>query len=103
MSDDDQVEELDLHDAVPAEELAVVESVRVLEPVRSGPPALVQAAAVAATGFVAGAATVAVLARRRTGQPLLAPRRSVSLPPAGDTQMFLVAVRTLRRPQGLAP
>jgi len=79
--------------------LALVESVRVLEPVRTGLPALAQAAAAAATGFVAGVATVAVLNRRRGGPSLLAQRtrRPASLVPVGETQTFLVQVRMLRR------
>jgi hypothetical protein len=45
--------------------LPVVSEPRVLEPVRMGQVPAVQAAALAATGFVAGAATVAVVHRRR--------------------------------------
>ena len=41
----------------------VVADVRAVEVVRQGPPPFVQVAAVAATGFVAGAATAAVLGR----------------------------------------
>jgi hypothetical protein len=54
-------EELDAEeiDAVP-----VLADVRAIEPVRAAPLA-VQAAAVAATGFVAGAATVAVVRHHR--------------------------------------
>jgi hypothetical protein len=48
------------------EGLPVVAEPRVLEPVRVGQVPAVQAAALAATGFVAGAATVAVVHRRRT-------------------------------------
>jgi hypothetical protein len=46
------------------DDLPVVAEVRTLEPARAASSPTVQAAAVAATGFVAGAATVA-LARRR--------------------------------------
>lgn len=42
----------------------VIAQARPLEPMREGPPPFVQVAAVAATGFVAGAATAAVLGRR---------------------------------------
>jgi hypothetical protein len=90
----------------PLEEIALVESVRVIEPARNSPPAIVQAAAVAATGFVAGAATAVALSRRRSRQALPAPRgwRQPLLPPPGsrpapgDSQTFLVHVQTLRRP-----
>jgi hypothetical protein len=68
------------------EELVLVETVRVIEPVRSSPPAL-------------GAATVAVLSRRRGSPALLASRRPTpALRPYGEVQTFLVSVRTLRRP-----
>jgi hypothetical protein len=81
------------------EELVLVETVRVIEPVRSSPPALAQAAAAAVTGFVAGAATVAVLSRRRGSPALLASRRPTqALRPYGEVQTFLVSVRSLRRP-----
>jgi hypothetical protein len=84
----------------PGEAIAVIESVRVIEPIRSGPPAIVQAAAVAATGFVAGAATAAVLGRRRTRQTVGVPRGQRSLPaqPLVSSQTFLVHVHTFRRP-----
>ena len=44
--------------------VVVLSSVRTIERARENPPPFVQAAAVAATGFVAGAATAAVLGRR---------------------------------------
>ena len=46
------------------EGVVVLAAARPLEPLREGPPPFVQVAAVAATGFVAGAATAAVLGRR---------------------------------------
>jgi hypothetical protein len=46
------------------EGVVVLAAARPLEPLRAGPPPFVQVAAVAATGFVAGAATAAVLGRR---------------------------------------
>jgi hypothetical protein len=84
----------------PGEAIALIESVRVIEPIRSGPPTIVQAAAVAATGFVAGAATAAVLGRRRTRQAVAVPRAQRSLPtqPLISSQTFLVHVQTYRRP-----
>ena len=54
--DGDAVEEV-------VEGVIVIATPRRLEPLREGPP-LRQVAAVAATGFVAGAATAAVLGRR---------------------------------------
>jgi hypothetical protein len=87
-------------EVAPGEAIALIESVRVIEPIRSGPPAIVQAAADAATGFVAGAATAAVLGRRRTRQTVGVPRSRRSLPaqPLVSSQTFLVHVHTFRRP-----
>ena len=88
------------------EGVVVLAAARPLEPLRERPPPFVQVAAVAATGFVAGAATAAVLGRRlsrvqarraasatatlplRRGQPyeVLASRR------------FVVDVHTIARP-----
>ena len=59
----------------------------------------VQAAALAATGFVAGAATVAVLNRRRA-RPLSRRKRSKKRSPFGEvvtSNSFLVDVHLLRR------
>jgi hypothetical protein len=60
----------------------------------------VQAAAVAATGFVAGAATVAVLRRRRTRRALRDSRRGrvqrgIELVPVVASRSFLVDVHLL--------
>jgi len=55
----------------------VVADVRAVQSVREGPPPFVQVAAVAATGFMAGAATAAVFGRRLARQRLTrAPRAS---------------------------
>src|SRR2546423_2412679 len=56
------------------DDLPVVAEVRTLEPVRPAASPAVQAAAVAATGFVAGAATVAI-ARRRARRAAAPARR----------------------------
>jgi hypothetical protein len=110
----------DEHDLELASELvdavAVIEPIGAVERVRVGPPPLVQAAAAAATGFIAGAATVAVLGRRREGRralgrpatrglpaPFRARRlpapRPEGLPRDGAAQTFLVHVYALgRRP-----
>jgi hypothetical protein len=92
--------EADALDRLPVGTIALIDGVRVIEPVRSGPPAIVQAAAVAATSFVAGAAAAAVLGRRRTRHALAAPRAVPQLPApqAGGTQTFVVQVRQIRRP-----
>ena len=62
----------------------------------------VQAAAAAATGFVAGAATVAIV-RRRSARKLArtqrsVPRRAVEALPVLSTRTFLVDVHVLGKP-----
>jgi hypothetical protein len=98
---DDEAAALEVVDGV-----LVLASARAIEPSReaAGAPPLRQVAAVAATGFVAGAATAAVLGRR------LARRQAVrgagtraALRPAGDalevvgSRRFIVDVHTLTR------
>ena len=83
--------------------LPVLAEVRAIEP---APPSsvlpAVQAAAMAATGFVAGAATLAVMNRRRTRKAArrqrgLARRASEVLPVIGS-RTFLVDVHLLGKP-----
>jgi hypothetical protein len=81
----------------------VLAEVRTIErPAASSLPA-VQVAAVAATGFVAGAATVA-LVRRRTAKKLArngrgaGSRRAVDLLPIAATRSFLVDVHVIAKP-----
>ena len=79
--------------------LPVLAEVRTVE--RAAPAALpaVQVAAVAATGFVAGAATVALVKRRaarkvaRNGRG--GPRRAVDLLPIAASRSFLVDVHVI--------
>ena len=79
--------------------LPVLAEVRTVE--RAAPAALpaVQVAAVAATGFVAGAATVALVKRRaarkvaRNGRS--GPRRAVDLLPIAASRSFLVDVHVI--------
>ncbi len=67
--------------------------------------ALAQTAAVAATGFVAGIATAAVLGRRRQRRlpgPAAAPRSPAALPPLGpqravSRRTYLVDVQLIER------
>jgi len=80
------------------EDVVVIEAAP-LEPVRSTPPAIVQAAAVAATSFVAGAAAATMLSRRRA-RPALVPARlprSLQQSAALTTQTFIVHVQSIRR------
>jgi hypothetical protein len=85
----------------------VVADVRAVEVVRQGPPPFVQVAAVAATGFVAGAATAAVLGRhfaraQARRSPSVAtsasPRRREPTFEVVASRTFVVEVHTLAGP-----
>jgi hypothetical protein len=84
--------------------LPVLAEVRTIE--RPSPASLpaVQVAAVAATGFVAGAATVA-LVKRRTARKLArngrggGSRRAVDLLPIAASRSFLVDVHVIAKPE----
>ena len=81
----------------------VLAEVRTIEPAPASLPA-VQVAAVAATGFVAGAATVA-LVKRRTAKKLArngrgaGARRAVDMLPIAATRSFLVDVHVIAKPE----
>jgi hypothetical protein len=77
--------------------LPVVSEGGVLEdrPPATGPA--VQAAALAATGFVAGAATVAVVSRRRTKRALKKRKKNGPLGEIVSSNSFLVDIHLLRR------
>jgi phage tail tape-measure protein len=89
-----RADEFEVVDGLPV----LVEEVRVLEPARPpGAAALAQAAAVAATGFVAGVATAAVLGRRRArrlGRPASAPAGRLEVV---SSRTYLVDVHVLER------
>jgi hypothetical protein len=79
--------------------LPVLAEVRTIERPSSASLPAVQVAAVAATGFVAGAATVA-LVKRRTSRKLArngrgGPRRAVDLLPIAASRSFLVDVHVI--------
>jgi len=85
--------------------VVVLADVRALAAAREGPPPFVQVAAVAATGFVAGAATAAVLgrhfarsqARRGAAGQAVAPLRAHDGPEVVASRRFVVDVHTLAR------
>jgi hypothetical protein len=84
------------------EGLPVLVEVRPIERAQSAALPAVQAAAAAATGFVAGAATVA-LVRRRSARKLAraqraAPRRPIDTLPVVGSRTFLVNVHLLAKP-----
>ena len=75
----------------------VLASARAIEPVRPAGPPLRQVAAVAATGFVAGAATAAVLGRHRTRRrertPAPAPAPAADATRPATSRRLVVYVR----------
>jgi adenine/guanine phosphoribosyltransferase-like PRPP-binding protein len=99
---ENSVEEPEVVDGV-----LVIANVREVEVARHGPPPFVQVAAVAATGFVAGAATAAVLGRhfarvQARRAPSVAPsapvrRREPALEVVAS-RTFVVDVHTLAGP-----
>jgi hypothetical protein len=82
----------------------VLAEVRTVEPPAPASLPTVQVAAVAATGFVAGAATVA-LVRRRAARKVAArggrngSRRAAELLPIAATRSFLVDVHFIAKPE----
>ncbi|MBV9334531.1 MAG: GNAT family N-acetyltransferase [Solirubrobacterales bacterium] len=96
-------------EAIPEPGFEVVDGVPVLAEVRTverpsaSPLPVVQVAAVAATGFVAGAATV-VLVKRRSGRKHArkarsGPRRPVDMLPIAASRSFLVDVHVIAKPR----
>ncbi|MGI8714157.1 MAG: hypothetical protein ACR2NR_13460 [Solirubrobacteraceae bacterium] len=86
----------------PVDGVPVLAEVRTLEPTSPASLPVVQAAAVAATGFVAGAATLA-LVRRHNAHKLArarvrAPRRALEALPIVGTRSFLVDVHLIAKP-----
>jgi hypothetical protein len=76
--------------------LPVVAESHAIEPMRPLVPAR-QAAALAATGFVAGAATVAVMHRRRARSPRRNRRKGGPLGEIVASNSFLVDVHLIKR------
>jgi hypothetical protein len=89
-SDNEEYEVVDGY-PVPAEPAPVP------EPVRPAQVPAVQAAAIAATGFVAGAATVAVVARRRSRVTRRRRRKKGAIGEIMASNSFLVDVHLVRR------
>jgi hypothetical protein len=93
---DDDVEEVREEGEV-VDGLPVVSEPRVLEPARVGQVPAVHAAALAATGFVAGAATVAVVHRRRNRVSRRRRKNKGVLGEIVNSNSFLVDVHLIRR------
>jgi hypothetical protein len=95
------VEELGEEETV--EGLPVLAEVRALDrPIGASLPA-VQAAAAVATGFVAGAATIALVKRHNGRRPSRAmrsaPRRAVDMLPIVGSRTFLVDIHLIGKPE----
>lgn len=98
------VQEAILEEEQPIDGLPVLAEVRVVEPAQGSALPAVQAAAVAATGFVAGAATLAVMRRHRVRklarqQQRAFPRRAVDMLPIVGSRTFLVDVHLIAKPE----
>jgi hypothetical protein len=92
--DEDVVEAIEVVDGTPV----VANHTRVLEPAAPAPLPARQAAALAATGFAAGAVTVAVVSRRRASRPARRRRRKKgALGEIVASNSFLVDVHLLKR------
>jgi hypothetical protein len=78
--------------------MPVLVDVRPIERAPSVALPAVQAAAVAATGFVAGAATVALVRRHSARKLARSRRRPVDLLPVVGTRTFLVDVHLIAKP-----
>jgi hypothetical protein len=95
-----------VYDASVAEEtvdgLPVLAEVRALEPTSHVSLPAVQAAAAAATGFVAGAATIALVrrhsARKVARSRRLTTRRAIDMLPIVGSRTFLVDVHLIAKP-----
>jgi hypothetical protein len=90
------VSEFEEDDAEVVDGLPVMAESHAIEPARGTVPAR-QAAALAANGFVAGAATVAVLNRRRGRVPRRGRRKGGALGEVVASNSFLVDVHLIRR------
>ena len=88
-------EDAERHDEEPevVDGVLVLASARAIEPARPAGPPLRQVAAVAATGFVAGAATAAVLGRHRARRRERVPGPAVDLTTPVVSRRFVVYVR----------
>jgi hypothetical protein len=89
------VNETDEDEGEVVDGLPVISETRVIENSRAVVPAR-HAAALAATGFVAGAATVAVVSRRRSRLPRRR-RKAGALGQIVSSNSFLVDIHLLRR------
>lgn len=79
--------------------VAVISELRAIEPAPSPALPAVQAAAVAATGFVAGAATLALMRRHATRKLARSGlRRGVDALPIVGTRSFLIDIHLIAKP-----
>ncbi len=90
---EEEVTDVEIVDGLPV----VAEKPGVLEERPAVLVPAVQAAALAATGFVAGAATVAVVSRHRTKRALKKRKKNGPLGEIVSSNSFLVDIHLLRR------
>ena len=91
----DEAEEI--QDVEVVDGLPVVTEAGVLEERPTAVVSAAQATALACTGFVAGAATIAVVSRHRTKKALKTRKRSGPIGEIVSSRSFLVDVHLLRR------
>jgi hypothetical protein len=91
--EEEVVEVVEVLDGLPV----VANHTRVLEPAVAAPLPTRQAAALAATGFAAGAVTVAVVSRRRATRPARRKRKKGAIGEIVSSNSFLVDVHLLKR------
>jgi hypothetical protein len=89
----EEVQDVEIVDGLPV----VAEAAGELEERPAAVVSAVQATALACTGFVAGAATVAVVSRHRTKRALKKSKRSGPIGEIVSSRSFLVDVHLLRR------
>jgi hypothetical protein len=86
-------------DAETVDGVAVLSEVRAIERAQSSALPAVQAAAVAATGFVAGAATLALMRRHATRKLARSGlRRGIDALPIAGTRSFLIDIHLIAKP-----
>jgi hypothetical protein len=79
--------------------VAVLSEVQAIEPAASAALPAVQAAAVAATGFVAGAATLVLIRRMATRKVARSQlRRGIDALPIAGTRSFLIDIHLIAKP-----
>jgi hypothetical protein len=99
----ERAEETEEDDVEVVDGLPVLTEVRALEPLPAAAVPAVQTAAAAATGFIAGAATLALvrlIGGRRSARARVSRHRGVDGLPIIGTRSFLIDIHMLSKPGG---